>query len=71
MDLIQTVTDFLSTQGGWGVAVIIGWAYWKKDREQVIMQKEWLSYLRESTEVLASLREVIRNCHKRVGDDDD
>jgi hypothetical protein len=52
------------------VAVIIGWAYWKKDREQGTMQKEWLSYLRESTEVLSTLREVIRNCHKKGSNDD-
>lgn len=70
MEIIAKITDFLQEAGGWGVAVIIGWAYWKKDKQCVEMHTEGTNYIKETTGVLSSLREVIRACHQKGRDDD-
>ena len=70
MEVIQTATEFLSAQGGWGVTAFIGFFYWKKDREHGKERQEWMAFAIETTEVLSSLREVIRRCHKQGGDND-
>lgn len=70
METIQEVTDFLSTQGGWGIAAFVGYYCWVKDREHGKERREWMSFAIETTEVISSLREVIRRCHSQGGDND-
>ena len=70
MESLVAMTDFLAAKGGWGVAVVIGYAYWKKDREYGKEAKDWMAYAIETTEVLASLREIIKKCHRKGNTDD-
>lgn len=65
METLKEVIDLLTTQGGWGVAVIVGVYLIKKDKEHALERQQWIANATELTEVLASLREVIRTCHAR------
>lgn len=65
MENLNDILSILTTSGGWGVAVLVGFYHWRKDQEHAKERKEWTAFAIESTEILSSLREVIRRCHDR------
>ena len=66
---INSIAAFLQINGGWGIAAICMVALWRKDKQfgdkLDERHEEFLALLRETSDMLGSIREVLVRCHNR------